>query len=549
MIQRHSILFLCLFVTLHASGQKLTNTNTNTTGKPALVVGIVVDQMRYDYLFRFKEKFAAGGFARLIQNGFLCKNVNFAYVPTHTAPGHASIFTGTTPSVHGIIGNDWFDRNTRREMYCVGDNTVNPVGTTSISGKMSPKNLYSTTFADELRLSTNFRSKSFGLSLKDRGAILPVGHTANAAYWHDPYLNNWVSSTYYMQDLPQWVIAFNERKISDSLLSKPWNTLLPIKTYTESGPDNNSYEGLYRGEKAPVFPHDLPALRKDESELIRKTPFGNTYTRMFAEALINGEKLGKGSECDVLTVSFSSPDYIGHMYGTNAIELEDTYIRLDREIELFLTFLDKTIGKDKYILFLTADHGAAHNPAYLRDNKIPADFINSYGISDSIRAFINRNYNDTSMLLDVSSGAVYFNLDYLAGKKLDISAIEKRCAQYISGLTGVAAVLTSEELKNVQSQKSYLSFYQNGYYPGRSADILIQYRPGWLSWYNKTGTTHGAAYSYDTHVPLIFYGPGIKAGSTVSPVNISDIAPTISTLLNIEYPNGCTGHPIQPMLD
>ncbi len=545
MIQRNLILLFLILIFSDATAQKSSGSSGD---KPALVVGIVVDQMRYDYLFRFADKYSEGGFKRLMKDGFLCRNANFNYVPTHTAPGHATIFTGASPSVHGIIGNEWYDRISKKGIYCVGDSTVKPVGTTSISGKMSPANLFSTTFADELRLSTNFRSRVFGISLKDRGAILPAGHTANAAFWHDPYLNNWVTSTYYMTELPKWAIEFNARKVSDSLLTSPWNTLLPIKDYKESGPDNTSYEGLYKGEKAPVFPHDLPSLRAVESELIRKTPFGNTYTRMFAEALIQNEKLGKGAEVDVITVSFSSTDYIGHMYGTNAIELEDTYLRLDLDLEHFLNFLDKNIGTENYLLFLTADHGAAHNPDFLRDNKIPADFINDYGISDSIKAFMNRTYGDTNFVLDVSSSSVYLNRPYIEKKKIDLNEVEERCAAYIAGLPGVAAALTSGELRNGASRESHFRFYLNGYNPKRSGDILIQYRPGWLSWYNRTGTTHGVAYSYDTHVPLIFFGKGISPGSTAHPVNMIDVAPTISTLLNLEFPNGNTGNPIPQLL-
>ncbi|HNQ62242.1 MAG TPA: alkaline phosphatase family protein [Bacteroidia bacterium] len=546
MIRRALIFVAFLLFIFSAGAQKSDQKVGNNT---SLVVGIVVDQMRYDYLFRFSEKYTEGGFKRLLRNGFSCKNANFGYVPTHTAPGHASIFTGTSPSVHGIIGNDWFDRNLRKEIYCVADSTVKPVGTTSISGKMSPRNLFATTFADELKLSTNFKSRSYGVSLKDRGSILPVGHTANTAYWHDPYLNNWVTSTYYINELPKWVSDFNARKVSDSLLSKPWNTLLPISSYTECGPDNSPHEGLYKGEKSPVFPHNLPSLREAESELIRKTPFGNTFTRMFAESLISQEKLGQGDFCDVLTVSFSSTDYIGHMYGTNAVELEDTYVRLDRELELFLNYLDKTIGEGKYLLFLTSDHGAAHNPGFLDDHKVPADFINNYRGSDSIREFINRAYGDQAFTLDVSSGAVYLNRPYIMSKGIDPEEVARRCAEFIETLPGVSAVYTFGDMTRGATHKPFFSFYQNGYYASRSADIIIQYRPAWLSWYNKTGTTHGAAYSYDTHVPLIFFGTGISSGSTSAAIDISDIAPTICSLLNIEFPNGSTGKPIQEILD
>ncbi|MBP6335186.1 MAG: alkaline phosphatase family protein [Bacteroidia bacterium] len=547
MFNRIVLYFVFVFFAGNSAAQK--SETQSSANKPALVIGIVVDQMRYDYLFKFSEKYSAGGFKRLMANGFLCRNANFSYVPTHTGPGHATIFTGTTPSVHGIIGNDWYNRKTKSDSYCVGDSTVKPVGTTSISGKMSPKNLFVTTFADELRLGSNFKSRSFGISLKDRGSILPVGHTANAAYWHDPYTNNWVSSTHYMNQLPAWVATFNSRKVSDSLLSAPWKTLLPIDQYTESGPDDSPYEGLYKGEKSPVFPHNLPALKEQESELIRKTPFGNTLTRLFAEALISSEQLGKGKSTDVLTVSFSSPDYIGHMYGTNAIELEDTYLRLDLEISLFLNFLDKVVGKDQYLLFLTADHGAAHNPDFLIEHKIPADFINNHKISDSIKAFISRTYQDPEFVLDVSSSSVYLNRDYIESKKQDPAVVASRCANYIAGLPGVAAALTSKDLLHGVSREGHFRFYQNGFNPGRSGDIIIQYRPGWLSWYSKTGTTHGAAYSYDTHVPLIFFGKGIAHGSTVIPVDITDIAPTIATMLNIEFPNGVTGKPILPLFE
>lgn len=545
MNHRFTILFSFLFISIFSFGQK--GEPVISDNKPKLVVGIVIDQMRYDYLFRFEKKFSQGGFKRLMLNGYSFSNAKFSYVPTHTAPGHASIFTGTTPSVHGIIGNNWYDRYSKKDIYCVSDSTVRPVGTTSISGKMSPRNLFSTTFSDELRLSTNFKSRAFGVSLKDRGAILPVGHTANAAYWHDPHLNNWVSSTFYIKKLPVWCEAFNARRLTDSLLSKPWKTLLPIETYTESGPDNTAYEGLYKGESSPVFPHDLPKLSKLESELIRKTPFGNTYTRMFAEALISGEGLGRGPECDVLTVSFSSPDYIGHMFGTNAIELEDTYIRLDLELEQFLNYLDKNIGKDKYLLFLTADHGAAHNPGYLMESKIPADFINNYGISDQIKEYIFKTFKDTNLTLDVSSSAIYFNTEYITQHNFDYKEIESKCIDFISDLPGVTAAISSTEMKNGLPAGDHFKYYQNGFNQRRSSDIIIQYRPGWLSWYSKTGTTHGASYSYDTHVPLIFFGEGIPIGSSVKPIDLIDVAPTICTFLNIEFPNGCTGNPIEDL--
>ncbi|HRH66514.1 MAG TPA: alkaline phosphatase family protein [Bacteroidia bacterium] len=543
--------FLLLFVTVLSFAQRSKsgeNQHIVFPKRPAFVVGIVVDQMRYDYLFRYWNHYGNNGFKRLMNQGFLCKNANFNYVPTYTAPGHACIYTGTTPAVNGIVSNDWYDRETQKSIYCVSDSTEKPVGTTSISGKMSPRQMLSTTLTDELRLATNFRSKVIGISLKDRGAILPAGHTANAAYWHDPYSNNWVSSTYYMQELPAWAIQFNSRNLNDSLLSSPWTTLLPITDYKESTTDDNAYEGLFKGETKPVFPHNLPAIKQQDPELIRRTPFGNTFTRMFAEAAVEGEQMGKRGETDFLALSFSSTDYVGHMYGINAIETEDTYLRLDLEIEKFLNFLDKRFGTGNYLLFLTSDHGAAHNPEFSQDQKIPSGNMKEDRITDTLIAHISRLYGDSELVLSASSHNIYLNRNLIEKKKLNIEEIQNQCARFVLQFNGVSKAATATELSRSTCREGLGKLMQNGFHEQRSADVLIQLQPGWLDWYTKTGTSHGTYYHYDTHVPLIFYGNEIDPGSTARDLNISDIAPTICTLLNIESPSGCTGQPILEVL-
>ncbi|MBL0257231.1 MAG: alkaline phosphatase family protein [Bacteroidetes bacterium] len=547
MIRKVSLALLIVFAYSTASAQKNKPNDAASSvypKRPPLVVGVVVDQMRYDYLYRYWNQYGENGFKRLMNRGFLCKNANFNYVPTYTAPGHACIYTGTTPSVNGIVSNDWFDRTTKKSVYCVSDSTEKPVGTTSISGKMSPRQMLSTTMTDELRLATNFRSKVIGISLKDRGAILPAGHTANAAYWHDPYSNNWVTSTYYMQELPGWVAKFNDRKTVDSLLMNPWTTLLPLSEYKESSLDDNEYEGLFKGELKPVFPHNLPAIKALDSELIRRTPMGNTYTRLFAEAALDGEQLGKRGETDFLAVSFSSTDYVGHMYGINAIETEDTYLRLDREIEQFLNFLDARFGDSNYLLFLTADHGAAHNPEYSSDQKIPAGNMSDDRIADSLSEYIASVYGDTSIILSASSHNIYLNRELIEKKKLKLEEIQKSCARYVMNSKGVASALTASELARSVQRQGLAELIQNGFNDLRSADVNIQLQPGWLDWYTKTGTSHGTFYHYDTHVPVLFYGKGIAPGSTAREININDIAPTVCTFLNIESPSGCTGQPI-----
>jgi len=533
------LLFTCSFL-LSIIVPAQTSTEQNNTTRPKLVVGIVVDQMRYDYLVRFSEKYTNDGFKRLIRDGFMFNNARYDYVPTNTGPGHACIYTGTGPANNGIINNDWYDRKLGESIYCVNDTTVSPVGTTSISGKMSPRNLLSTTVTDELRLSTNYRSKVVAIALKDRGAILPAGQTGNAAYWHDPYSNNWVSSTYYMKALPKWAASFNDRKLVDSLLTGKWNTLLPIGEYTESAADNNPYEGLYRGEAKPVFPHNLEELKKENSELIRATPMGNTFTNEFAKAAIVGERLGKGKETDFLAVSFSSTDYIGHMYGIHAVELEDTYLRLDRDIADLLSFLDGWLGSD-YMVFLTSDHGAAHNPDYASSLGFNAEFYSSANLSDSLKKFLRNVYKSDSLVGSVSAHNVYLNRDEVEANGLDISEVQERCAGFLRKLDGVSIVMTASELEKGVKRTGFYSYLQNGFNAGRSADVSVLLKPGWISWYRKTGTNHGSPYSYDNHVPLIFSGKGIGQGETDEGVHISDIAPTISSLLDIEFPSACTG--------
>jgi predicted AlkP superfamily pyrophosphatase or phosphodiesterase len=530
------------------TAQRKQQASQEKTARPKLVVGIVIDQMRYDYLFRFRDKYSAGGFRRLMQEGFLFENANYNYVPTYTAPGHACIYTGTTPSHNGIIANDWYDRTLGRAVNCVGDSTMKPVGTTSISGKMSPKNLLTTTITDELRTAGNFKSKVIGIALKDRGAILPAGRSANAAYWHDPYTNNWVTSSYYMQELPGWVNDFNGRKISDSLLSRPWVTLLPQDSYVESTADDTPYEGLFRGETRPVFPHNLPEIKKSDEELIRKTPFGNTFTSLFSKAAIEGEHLGKGTQTDFLTVSFSSTDYVGHMYGTNAIELEDTYIRLDLDLAGLLTFLDNSIGKNNYLLFLTADHGAAANPIYSHDHNLPGEEFDSDTMFRALGAFLDKEYGPDKYISNTNAHQVYLNRHLLDQKNINAKEMREKCARFVKRFEGVAEAVTCDELQGEAKREGVISFIQNGYNDGRSSDVLIELKPGWIDWYTKTGTTHGSAYSYDTHVPLIFFGTGIAHGTSNDSVAITDIAPTVAALLNIENPSGSTGKQLKEIL-
>ncbi len=519
------------------------NQKPATNPVPKLVVGIIVDQMRYDYIYRYWEKYETDGFRRLVNEGFFCKNTNYNYAPTYTGPGHASVYTGTTPSINGIAGNNWYSRDENKYVYCSEDKTVQTIGSTSLAGQMSPGNLLTTTIGDQLRLSSNMKSKVIGVALKDRGAILPAGHSANAAYWFDDVSGNWITSSYYMNALPDWVKVFNEKKIWNDYLNKPWSTFFPVNQYTESLSDNNKYEGSGRDSINPVFPYDLPQMKKKfGAGIIRNTPFGNSFTKDFAMETIKAENLGKGPSTDFLCLSFSSTDYIGHLYGPQSIEVEDCYIRLDKDIADLIKFLDTWVGKNNLLLFLTADHGAIEVPAYLTDLKIPSGYAGFGSDIDSLKKIFNTKYGD-SLILSFTNQQVYLNQKTIEEKKINKAEVEDFIAAFFIKKQGVAQTITSTSFKNSSFSDRPRMLIQNGFNIKRSGDVMLNFEPGWVE-YGKTGTTHGSPYSYDTHVPLIFYGGLIKTGSTVSEVSITDIAPTVSLLLNIQFPDGNTGKPI-----
>lgn len=512
--------------------------------QPKLVVGIVVDQMRYDYLERYKAGFGKGGFKRLMSNGYNFTQCHINYFPTYTGPGHASIYTGTPPSVNGIVANDWLERNTGDSMYCVEDNQVQTVGSNNSSGKMSPANLYSATITDQLKLATNFKSKVVGICIKDRGSILPAGHHPDACYWFDYKSGNWITSTYYAKELPSWVNKFNDKQIPEKFLSQTWDTYFPLTKYMQSTADDVPYEGLLtKKELKPVFPHKLAEIRdgKDYS-LLLKTPFGNAMTRLMAEDAILNLDLGKDDITDFLALSFSSTDYVGHTFGINAIELEDTYYRLDRDLDSLFQSLDKLVGKDQYMVFLTADHGCAHNVQYLLDNHMKAGLFDEKKMLDSLNKFLFRQYKLQNLIQYVDNQQIYLNDSLLKMHGLIKKNIAEELASFVENFEGVEGSISSEQMMNNKFPTGLFDgFYQRGYREERCGDVYYKLQPGWMVMSRTTGTTHGSPYDYDTHIPFLMMGKGIKPGRDGKSVGMVDIAPTICNLLNIQLPDGCTG--------
>lgn len=535
---KKSIVLLTLFVISNLSAQQ----------RPKLVVGIVIDQMKMEYLYRFSDDFSPNGFKRLMNNGYTFQNMHYNYMPTYTAPGHASIYTGTTPATHGIVGNEWFSRTLGKDVYCTDDASVKTVGDGTVEeGAMSPKNLQTTTITDEVRMATNFAGKVIGMSLKDRGAILPAGHFANWAFWYSK-TGSFISSTFYGEKLPEWVSQFNNEKHYMAYINKGWDLYKPAATYNESLPDNNFYEGKLYGSTAPVFPYDLKTMyEKNDAGILRATPYGNDLLAEFAMKAIEKEELGKDNITDFLTVSFSSTDYVGHLLGPRSIELQDTYLRLDQTIADFLNYLDKTVGKNNYLLFLTADHAGAENVIYLKDHKYNVDNYPSKDVKQSLQDFSTKTFG-VDLVLNYSNFNIYFNKQIIKDKGLELVKVKQSFKEFLITQPQIKKVYTEEEILANGGNDYYLNFVAKGYDVTQDGDMVIIDKPGDIE-YTTTGTSHGTPYSYDTHVPAIFYGWHIKKGESYDKKVITEIAPTIAQKIKVAFPNGTEAKVLQEVLD
>lgn len=534
-----TILFLLLVLLLpfHGFAQP-------TAEQPKLVVGIVVDQMRYDYIHRFWNKFSEKGFKRLVNEGFWCKDTRYNYVPTYTGPGHASIYTGTTPSRHGIVSNDWFERDANEMVYCTGDKKVKSVGCTdSKAGRMSPHRMLAATIGDELKLVTHGQSKVFGIALKDRGAILPAGHAANAAFWFDSKCGNWISSSYYLNELPTWLQMHNNEQHAQKFLKSTWNTYLPIEQYTESLPDNNAFETPFKGKETPTFPYDFEQLNDKNNgfDILKFSPFGNTLTRLLAEALIQGEGLGKSKFTDFFAISFSSPDYVGHRFGISSVEVEDIYIRLDLELALFFDFVDKYVGNKNVLYFLTADHAGVEVPSYQASLKIPSGYLDYEPLKVKLNALTKQKWGLDSLIIEVSNNQIYFDRKVLIQKDIDLEQVQKFVLMEALNYNGILSAFSANDLIRNGKYEGIGEMVKNGFMWKRSGDIAMVPLPNWIEYETKTGTTHGSSYVYDTKVPLLFWGWKINQGESIQTFFINDIAPTVANFLNLSAPNASDG--------
>lgn len=514
---------------------------------PKLVVGIVVDQMMYEYLYRYQSRFSKGGFRLMMDKGTNCSNTRYNYVPTYTGPGHASIYTGATPSSHGIVGNEWYDRSLSETVNCVTDTNFYTVGSDSKEGDRSPKSLYCATITDQLKM-TYPNGKVISISIKDRSAILPGGHLSDGSYWYDKKTGNMVTSTFYSKELASWVNQFNEVRIPSSSMQKEWNTLFPIETYTASGPDDSPYEQLLAGKEKPVFPYNFSAVsEKDAYNFFTATPWANTFLTDFALSALTNEKLGRDEVTDFLAISYSTPDIAGHSFGPRSVEIEDMYLRLDLELQRLFNELNKKVGKD-WVVFLTADHAVVQVPQMLKDNQLPGGYFFSNQVMTDLEDLMKVEFG-ANLILTNENHNIYLNEELIQFLQLDQNQVEKQIASYLQGFPEIGQVYTSRQLENLSVMENQDQMIKKGYHTSRSGNIVYTLKPGYLqkskdSEAARRGTSHGSPYGYDTHVPLLWYGQNIPAQQVMTPYEITDIVPTLMHILRVSSPPCAEGKTI-----
>ena len=520
---------------------------------PKLVVGIVVDQMCYEYLYRYYDKFCDGGIRLLMDEGTNCRNVRYNYIPTYTGPGHASIYTGTTPSNHGIVANDWYSREDGAEVNCVEDSSVQTIGSSSDYGKFSPMRLKANTITDQLKL-TFPSAKVVSMSIKNRGAILPGGHLSDGSYWYDFDTGKFITSSFFKSELPNWVDKFNNKKYADSYLKQTWEPILDIGSYQESGPDDTPYEHLLPGKTTPTFPYDLKEMTNDSLDfgLFVYTPFANTFLTDFAISAMKNEEMGKDNQTDMLCISYSTPDMAGHAFGPYSVEIEDMYIRLDLEIKKLIKEIEAQVGSDDFVMFLTADHAVVPVPQYLTDHNLPGGyfFINEH-LAD-LKLKLTAKFGD-SLIEDQNNLNIYLNHETIKTKGIDLVEAQNFISAEIQTWKGVKRSFTATQLYGASADAEWMDMVRNGVHHEESGDVVFILEPGYLpkskdSHSARKGTSHGSAFSYDTHVPLLWYGKNVPDQELFDEIEITDITATLTHLLFLQRPNALTGVPILPLL-
>lgn len=517
--------------------------------KPLLVVGIVVEQLRYDQVERFRNRLSENGIRKLLNEGTFFQNASYDYMLTQSAPGHATIATGAEPSSHGITSDYWFLPLRNEQVYCTKDVSVNPVGGSIEAGLHSPVNLQASTFGDELEVSTGRKSKVFAVGAKEHSSILSAGHAADGAYWYDHISGTWITSSYYNDSLPPWVNDYNAMKYAESYLNNPWSPLGKPADYYDCTPDTNSYEAGFNSQT--WFPYDLKKLSSKSKDgktrdysFLPETPFINTYTTDFATKLIGKESLGRDEVTDFISICYTATDYIGHRFGPSSWEMADAILRLDKDIADLMKYLNDNIGKKNILVYFTAAHGISEVPALLGEMKIPSGYFRQDQALSLLKSYLKALYGDGDWVKGYSEKQVFLNRTLIEDAKIPLEDIQKKVARFLIQFSGVAAAYPYYAFEADDFGNGNMKRIINNFSPQRSGDVIITLNPGWVEREGMNVTNHNSPYECDSHVPLIWYGWSVSRASVTRKVNMSDIAATLSSLCRVPYPNACTGEPM-----
>jgi predicted AlkP superfamily pyrophosphatase or phosphodiesterase len=532
----------CLTPSLLAQGKKLM-----TPEQPKLIVVINVSQFRHDYISRYWDKFSENGFRKLINRGTYCKNASYNYLISDKGVGSATLVTGSNPADHGIVAASWYSDLKNQIIPAIYDASQTTIGGPFEAGKCSPHQILATSFSDELNLSNNFKSKVIGVSLEPASAVISAGHTADAAYWFDVQDGNFISSSYYMDSLPVWVEDFNAKRIPDSYMDKTWTPILSAEDYTESLPDENGYEQGYG--KNTQFPYEVSDIakilkKKERYSILNMLPYGNNIVKDFAIQSIVNDSLGLDENTDVIYINFTANEQIGHLFGPLSVEMQDAVLRLDHEIGHFLEFIESYIGTENTMVLFTAEHGMPYSPEYLIDHKIPSGYFNSLSAISLLKSYLNNVYGKGDWIKQYHAQQIYLNRTLIESADLNLAEVQEDIANLMLQFHGVQNTVTANSLQNTDFSNGVFNKIQNGYNQKRSGDVIIHLKNGWIEKHGRDIVSYGT----DTRIPLVWYGWKIKKKTVIKPVDLTDVAPTISVLLDISYPNASSGVPIEDII-
>jgi predicted AlkP superfamily pyrophosphatase or phosphodiesterase len=520
--------------------------------KPRLIVGIVVEQLKFEQLEKFRDRLSENGIKKLINEGTYFRNASFEYMLTQASPGYATIASGAEPSYHGITSDSWFVPLKNELINSTKDNSVNPIGGSFESGLHSPANFQSSTFSDELSMSSKKKSKIFGVGMSERSAILTAGHSANAAYWFDNTTGTWMSSSYYINNLPSWINDFNAMGYAENMINGTWNYFKSEANYSDCLPDSNKYESGFNG--VGYFPYDLKKIRtkwtlgsKKEYSLLRETPFANSLTTTFAIKLIQSERLGKDDNTDFVSICYTATDNIGHRFGPSSVEMGDAIFRLDDDISHLLTFLNDSIGKRNVLVYFTSAHGVSEIPQVLENNHIPAGYFQQNQALQLLRTYLNAIYGEGDWVKGYSERQIFLNRTLIEDARLSLDDVQKKVARFLVQFNGVSAAYPYSAFEANDYNNGHLKRIINSFSPQRSGDVIVVLNPGYIEKDGDYVTDHNSPYEFDAHVPLIWYGWTVNRASVARKVNMTDIAATLSSLCKVPFPNACTGEPLQEL--